>query len=110
MLIREQIEASFSTSAAPAGSDSSVESSAKDKDDGGDVTVDNPKVAINTYFRNTKGTSDVKRDEEAKKLADNLKSNNISDEDSILNAIKTSDNADDEHRALAQKITTFQNT
>jgi len=110
MLIRETIEASFSTSAAPAGSDSSVGSSTKDKDDGGDVTVDNPDVAINTYFRNTKGATDVKKNEETKKLADNLKANNITDEDSVMKTIKSSQSSEDEHRMLAQKITSFQNT
>ncbi len=102
-LIREVITASGNSSPTPSTS-TAPDSSPADKDDGGDQTAPNPKVAIEKYFRDTKNATDVKRDEEIKKLADTLKDNNVSTPNQIMDDLKALDRDEEGGLSFAQKV------
>jgi hypothetical protein len=100
MLIREVIEASPSSSPSTA---TAPDSPAKDQD-GGDATSAQPPVTIEKFFSNTKNASEVKQNEEIKKLAAELKKSGVTDEASIMSNLKALDRDEPGGVDFAKKI------
>ena len=110
LLVRETIEASSSSSPGVSPStDTEPSSPEKDKDDGGDATNENPVVSIEKYFSNTKNASDVKREEETKKLASSLKQSKVQTSDEIMKNLKTLDRDVEGGKDFADKLVDYQN-
>ena len=103
LLIREVIEASASSSATPS-TDTAPSSPEKDRDDGGNAANEQPEVAVEKFISNTKNSTDVKQQEEIKKLASSLKKSGISDETSVMGTLKNLERDEPGGPDLAKKI------
>jgi hypothetical protein len=110
LLVRETIEASSSSSpGATPSTDTAPSSPDKDKDDGGDATTENPVASIEKYFSNTKNASDVKREDETKKLANSLKQSKVQTPDEIMKSLKILDRDAEGGKDFADKLVNYQN-
>lgn len=110
MIIRETIEASSSSSPGPAPStDTEPSSPEKDRDDGGDSTNENPVVTLEKYFSNTKNASDVKREEETKKLASKLKQSKVQTPEEVMKNLTILKRDAEGGQDFAKKIVDYQN-
>ena len=109
LLVRETIEASSSSSpGATPSTDTAPSSPEKDKD-GGDATNENPVKSIEKYFSNTKNASDVKREDETKKLANSLKQSKVQTPDEIMKSLKILDRDTEGGKDFADKLVNYQN-